>query len=270
MRIRNIKREGLYPPVKPGSKSTKIKVKVGNKTFLIVTHESEFSYMIYIGGRDVYCIEVQLLKPSIGANISQGFFSKIRYDEGCALDTSFIRGEDSQLILKFLLTYIYYEYPYVKTMAYNDLSTRECNDGSKVNLSEMTYIRTGKTWYEKNFDAYLQPEFSSIFKRKEEKFQELKKVMEWDTINVLTDRSYAEYKDLYNSSNTWQEFFGTISDKIGITKFCISASPWLSNFITVYLQVLFIGFTYIIPIKDYDIPYIVQQGGKQDKKGKIV
>jgi hypothetical protein len=62
------------------------------------------------------------------------------------------------MIMKLALTYVFDNYPEVEVLKFKDFSTKECDNGSKVNLAAMKYLTVGKTWYEDKFGAFLDEE----------------------------------------------------------------------------------------------------------------
>jgi hypothetical protein len=61
-----------------------------------------------------------------------------------------------------------------------------------------------------------------------------------------------ELETLYNNSQSWEQFFGTIFTRIEISDFCMFISEWIDSFIQKYFNNLQ-GLTYHIPIKNYNI-----------------
>ena len=107
---------------------------------IVTTFELEQSYQIFIGNHDVFCMDVQLLKNRENQAIT-GIMTKVRWDKECSLEEPFEKGDDSILIIRFLVTYVKDKYPYVKDITFTDMSTKECENGGSVNLAG---IVTGK------------------------------------------------------------------------------------------------------------------------------
>jgi hypothetical protein len=171
MSTRKAKRPGTIEPPRGVINVTREKVVVEStiknkprrKTFIITTYDCENSITIYIGDYDVYCIDVQLIKNTTRNTIEYGFLTKARWDISCSMNEPFEKGEDTIMIIKLMLTYIHNKYPQVKYVSFTDMSTKECDDGSSVNLAAMKLLTDGKTWYEAHFNAVIDPRFKDAY-----------------------------------------------------------------------------------------------------------
>jgi hypothetical protein len=281
-------KEGCIPVPRNGTIITKkiIRITGSAKSLLMTTHETQTSIIIYIGGHDVYCIEAQILKDTSTNDSSIGNFTKIRFDVACSLEHNFARGHDTNMLLKLLLTYILHTYPTVKTMRFNDhsfrrnecfsssddenASVRTCENGYSVELSHMLYIISGKTWYEKNFGAYLDSFDREKWNILEQNFQQMKSHISWNTMkDIITSEFPIDALSLqkqYESATTWQEFFGPLATQIGIAQFCNFIAPWLYRFIQTYFRFNFIAATYILPVRDYNIEYTISDYSREKRR----
>jgi hypothetical protein len=267
---RETKKPGDYPKEYLGE-VTKIKGYIGTKSFIITSDETSRKITIYIGGRDKWCITADLIKVD---NIVQpiGYLIKLRHDVVCYLDNDFKSGSDTRQLVYFLMKYIYNKYPTVIGLKFNDLSTRKCDNNIDVNLAMMTYLYTGKTWYEKNFSAYVSPDDSYTLQGYIDKFNR-SKYIPWDEMSdTIVNNEFSQFTDkeleeLYNNTDTWQGFFGTIVKKIGIPNFCNFISLWLDRFILRYFNNL-TGINYILPVKDTVVNYSLNSytGGKKSTR----
>jgi hypothetical protein len=163
------------------------------------------------------------------------------------------------MILKLFLSYIHTHYPHVRSLKFEDASYRACDNGQIVDLAEMSYLTTGSTWYEKNFGAILDPASQAQFKALETKFQTFKGELSWDSfrgfITTALPLAEAELKSLYESSTTWQDFFGALREKLGVEKFCPFVAPWLRTFMEFGFKRSFIQFAYRMPVEGNTIPF---------------
>ena len=265
-------REGIIPKPKASQQVYTKYVTVRNKKMIMTFHESDTSITIYIGNSRIYCIDVQLLKKVNGEFYDQGHLTKIRWDRVCSLNDNFEKGTDSVMILKLILTYIFNTYP-IKSMTFTDLSTKECDDGSKINLAALKYLTVGKTWYEDNFGASID-ESSSVF------YSSLLKQLTTKKLNTTWEqlRGYIPMKsipieesklqELYEKAGTWQEFFNPILQELGKSRLCKIFSPWFDTFVMGFLRMNYISLVYVLPIKDYGIRYTLSdypQGGMRSK-----
>jgi hypothetical protein len=213
-------------------------------------------------------MDVQIIKKNSGFD-RVGVFTKIRYDIECSVNGDFERSRDTNMILRLIITYIYRNYPEVKVLRFNDMSTKVCDNGRPVNLGVMTYLWSGQTWYQKNFGAYLEPPFDKIFTDKEIEFQKKKKEISWEQMNTIMDTELPipeeDIKELYIQSNTWQKFFKGIVDVIGIPNFCNFISTWIYPFLMNTGNVISDNMQFALPVKDYGIEYTISDytGGKR-------
>ena len=238
-------------------------IKVGKKSLKLSIYENPDTITIFIGGHTLFCIDALINKPGsmmdrIGYDISVAHLSHIYYNINCSLEKNFQRGHDTNMILTLLLSYIKDNYKYIKSVSFNDSSSRECDNGNVVELSEMSYIRTGFTWYETHFSAYLAASDAHKFKKCEENFQKLKSEFKWENMkNYMSEQLPLDESimhDIFENAKTWQDFFGPVSDRIGISEFCVFVAPWLHRFLTTTLRYNFSSGTYLFPIEK--IPYI--------------
>lgn len=251
-----IKKEGDYPI---GLKGIRHQLKIDNHTIILTTYETESSITIYLGGVKHWCIHSTLHKDNNNKIKEEGYLVKIRYDLLCSVEEKIQRGGDITKLLKLLIQYIHDTYPEVKYLSFNDLSTRRCDNESNINLAVMTYLYSGKTWYEKNFDVTISIQSKETLDKIVKKFNKSKKES-WsvirDTIYNYKELKYTEceIEKIYEEAITWNEFFEAIFKKIGIAKFCIFVSPWLDSFTIQYFNNL-MGLSYDMPIKATNIVY---------------
>lgn len=260
-----------YYPNGDNSIITKTKILIGNtQSFLVVSYQTEKSINIYVGGPEKWCINCELIRDKERNVIKPiGYLNRIRYDMLCSLEHSFAKGYDTKQLVYFLLQYIHDKYPSVKELLFNDASTRKCNNEIDVNLAVMSYLYSGQTWYEKNFGAYINNEYKFLYDNIINRYNNFKNIP-WNEMSItILNNEYSglsddEIEELYNSSKTWRDFFGTIFNKIEIADFCMFISNWLDNFILKYFNNLQ-GFTYLMPIRDYNLKYV--ESGYNLKKG---
>lgn len=270
--VRSMTRKpGDYPDKRDNQMIYKNKLQIVNISYLITRYETTRSINIFIGGRTKWCIHCELIKNDNIVN-PLGYLIKIQYDNLCSLSQSIKRGNDIKQIIYVLIQYIYNTYPSVQRLSFNDLSIKSCDNEDEVSLAVMTYLYMGQTWYEKNFGAKISPDYSTELKRiitiynntKNNKWDIMKETIQNNSLSQMTD---TEMEELYNQANTWIDFFKPIYEKIDIGDFCMFISPWISKFIVKYFNNLQ-GLQYMIPIKEYNIQYSIddyveQVGGKK-------
>lgn len=248
---------------------TKHKLHVGSKSLLLTIHESDSIVILYIGGHDKYCIEALVYKQVAEEDVSQGHLSHVYYNVNCSLENNFQRGVDTDMIVKLLMAYIKDTYPYVSSLRFEDTSYRTCDNNQIVELAEMNYVYSGKTWYEMKFGAYLDGKDALVFTEANRIFQAKKESMNWNsfkkyiTIPLPYDDSILE--TMYTTSLTWQDFFSSLRNKMGVADFCTFLSPWFHRFMNIIFKLNLSRLKYILPLTksvSYTMtPYV--RGGKR-------
>jgi hypothetical protein len=249
-----------YPKDRTPVKLVRIRHK--KKSLKLAVYETANTFDLYIGGPDVYCINAFINKPTSiyvqhgTAELSVGSISNILYNIECSMEYNFQKGLDTTAIVRLLISYVKNQYPYVSTLTFNDMSHKTCDNDQNVELSEMTYIRTGITWYQKHFRAYLNEKDQARFLERDAKFQALKAKFTWAQMKSIMgteslDEDYA--RTLFEGAATWQEFFRPLSDTMGIAEFCIFVAPWLHSFLLHTLRFNFSGPRYSIPLEGAEI-----------------
>ena len=128
-------------------------ITIGTKSLRMVIYESNRDIEIYLGEHIEYCIHATLFKMD---DTSIGYINNIRHNSVCSLENGFVSGLDTSLCLKLLLTYIARNYPTVSNLSFFDTSSRECDNGEKVNLAHLMFVLHGKTWYENKFWCFFK------------------------------------------------------------------------------------------------------------------
>ena len=285
-----IKREGDYPSgLTPTNRNV---LKIDNHSIIQTIYETNSTIHIYLGGVQRWCIHSTIHKENNRIK-EEGFLVKIRYDMLCSVEEKIQAGGDINKLLNLLIQYIHDTYPEVKYLSFSDLSTfrekgiaepsglgtRRCNNGSNVNLAVMTYMYSGKTWYEKNFGATIAKQSKNALDDIIIKWNKSKIQTHWSIVKDMiynyktlpfTEKELEElydhkelseqelvsiYKDVSVAKITsWKDFFEPIFKKIGIAQFCIFVSPWLDSFISENFNNL-MGLSYDMPIKPTNIKY---------------
>ncbi len=247
---------------------------VASKTLKVTTYETQDTYTIFIGGHDLYCIECMIYKSDssfariIPTNVAR--LIQIYYNMNCSLEGNFQRGIYTTRIFQILCEHIRRKYKHIDTISLTDASFRTCDNGHDVDLAVMTYLRTGKTWYEKNYGAYLDGIDIQKFNNMEQRMYELKKTMNWKEFKQFIKGGYLiaekDMQTMFENASTWQDFFGPLSDKMGISEFCIFVSPWLSTFWDIS-KYSFASGKYYIPLKNIPtieyVPVEYKRGGRR-------
>jgi hypothetical protein len=255
-----------YPPIKSTSIEHSYIIQSENKSYILRTRESSDTILIYIGGYQKYCIECQIFTENSFMkrikDITIGDLPHVYYNEGCAINQRFIRGDDTKRILRLLIAFIRNTYPNIRGLMLYDESYRECDDGLTVDLAIMYYILHGKTWYMSTLDAKIAYESDlKYFNECEANFHRLKNEMPWEQMNefitVALPIDEKSIKNIYNTSETWQVFFTNIRNHIGISDFCSFIAPWIKTFMKTLFKFDFGKVKYIISLdSDKHIPLL--------------
>lgn len=270
----SIIRKGMaqIPPVKIGCIESKNTISTENQSFLLTKHNCKDTDILYLGGAYTYCINIQImLQGSIYerfSDISICLLDHLYYNNLCSLSGGFQRNVDVQKIFRILISYIKKNYTYINKIKLKDYSTRECIDKSSINLYELYYILHGKTWYQSRYNAYLSPNDEKKFQESHKLFQSVKKMMDWNTMKQFIFG--AEIPDFaenyYNETDTWQDFFTKMRNKMDIADFSVFVRPWISSFLSSVMKYDFTAPFYYIDIKDIPTINYKQDGGGYNKK----
>lgn len=247
----------IVPPKSAGLPILK-RLKFGSKSLKLTIYETIDTISLFIGGHDLYCIEGLIYKPSsvyitdLGYPLNVGRLVQIYYNINCSLEGDFKRGIDTTNILHILCKYLREHYPYVEYLTFTDASYRTCDNGVTIDLAKFSYLRTGMTWYEKNYNAFLEEKYIPLFENMQLSLQRAKNTLTWDRFKQFIHGEYPldeiKLKELYDKSETWKNFFGSLSDIIGIPQLCIFIAPWLNTFFTSITSTSFSSFTYVLPL----------------------
>ena len=100
----------LIPDKRNDMKEIKYKIQTPENSYVITIRTTDTSILIYIGGKYSYCLECQLFtENSFMARIKDitlGDLPHVYYQDDCALDNPFLRGDDTKRILYLLISYI--------------------------------------------------------------------------------------------------------------------------------------------------------------------
>ena len=232
---------------------TKTVINVGAKRLRLTIHatSNNDSENLYLGSAETYYLYAQIIHPSspfyAAMGHSDAILVKIRYNTG-----------DTTLFVALLVTIIKERYPLITGLQFT------CGNNISVDLSEIYYITTGKTWYESRFGAHLVDEDDvAKFRSSTAQFQDRKRLIPWTAMKqeMCLPLSFPvpekELQQMYESAVTWQDFFGPLLSRIGMDEFCLVVAPWLHRFLWMMLDFNFAGAIYRIPIDSAKIPTII-------------
>jgi hypothetical protein len=239
---------------------TLYKITFRGKNFKLSAYESDEGIRFFLGGHsNIYCLEGFIYKneEKIRENndVSIGTLVQVYYDQACSLEGNFTKGIDTKKLIHIFLSIIKNNYPHVSRIQLIDASTKACDNGSEVSLSNMLYVRKGQTWYESHFSAFMDPSYTKRFDDAVVRFNKSKINMSWKVFKGYIQGSLmlseTSMKNQYEQSKTWQEFFNWIATKLGDSKFCEFVSPWLNNFMFLKMGFNFSMASYYIPLITY-------------------
>jgi hypothetical protein len=238
------------PEKKATAKEQKYILHVGKKTILLTVHENKGTMTLYIGGLRHFCVKAQVMLPGSAYDgvfdIRIGDLPHVQYNQLCNLEGNFKRGVDTTMILRTMLTWIHTNYPHVTHLRFTDTSWRDCYDKT-ISLAKMSYLLYGKTWYQKHFDAFVDPDYASSLREAEERFAAWKSKITWDMLCDSIEYC-VPYKHEFESAKTWQEFFRAVRDDMGVADFCEWVSPWIDLVMDKYMGLNLQSIKWYMPV----------------------
>lgn len=218
-------------------------------------------YHFFVGDELNPCLEGQIVldykktNNRYKQNEFKAYLHKIDALEECALNdindeymNTYSFGKE---MLDSIVFFINSQFPQIKTIKLNDKSYIPCNRHTKDTLDLLTYSIAlyKKTWYEEKVNAYMLPEIKYIQYRKMIDIyssKETKSSIPFDTfISIHIYKPYPQeiiqsninyYEKMYNTSETFPEFFQRLSKTIKRTDKCKFFKDWLEKFIYSYVN----------------------------------
>lgn len=239
-----------YPDKKDSQVEDKFEIETSRNKYLLTRRISPSSIMLYIGGPTTYCLECQI------ENSSEGFLSKIAYDEFCSLTGRFERGIDTKSILSVMMAYIRENYPHVQILHFNDFSTRECASKISVDLPSFYYVLYNQTWYMKNMNAWFKnAKDKELFDLRSKQFQEKKQTMSWNDfdkyVNVKHPFAEEEMRTMFEEAKTWTEYFTNLRNRMDdMSAFCEYLSSWITEFVNRVVGLRFSSYDFLMAVNN--------------------
>lgn len=237
-------------------------VKTPHYQFVLQVNERTTPYhsmSLFVGPNEKQvCLDLQIMFPDNDERLLQAMnpsiatLSKIEALEECSylevsesyMDKFSFGKEIIYAVISIILTNI----PHIKSIKLNDKSYIPCNRSYRETLDLPTYYIAlyGKTWYESNFNAYINQ------KDKYEKYREdvtlycsedLKKSIAFSELALLPTihtnayaeskfhENYAEYEKQYINAKTLPDFFKQINKNLSRKERCKFFKAWLEQFI---------------------------------------
>jgi len=153
----------------------------------IINNEDDDEYIINIGGLKNTCIVIQVPYRN-----NQAIILDISYHEKCCLKDLLKKNKDMIELIKCSLMFTLHNFTHITSFILSDNSYIECNNGIRISLADLYYLKYKKTWYEKIFNAFPQNE--EIYLNIKLEIEELLDIkLEYDTELFL--------RTFYNISN---------------------------------------------------------------------
>jgi len=203
---------------------------------------------------DIYVMYPELKKEIPNINYKIAKLITTHYNEKCSINEKLERGEGTRHMINTAMYFVLKACPFVEGFEINDGSIRNCDNSTIISLSYFSICNYGKTWYEKNFNAYIADTskyvkykniISELFKRE---------LPEWETFNAIFLGNMNEeirgiLKAIYESSMTYGDYFKSIN-KCGISKACIYLQPWIEKImLTTDLRNYVLFTQWVIPVE---------------------
>ena len=172
------------------------------------------------------------------------------YDE--VPDEIYERGSFGRELLDSVIEYTRINYPYVKRFKLSDKSYIPCGDNDTNDLLTYSIALYGKTWYEMKYNAYMEPPgLFSIYRSEVAKYcsKETKSNITWDVfmnkyillglpfIIEKIGNNYDHYQTMFNSSDTFPDFFVKLNKEVEKKDKCIFFKFWLEQFIASQIRI---------------------------------
>jgi hypothetical protein len=182
---------------------------------------------------DIYVMYPEFKKEIPSINYKLAKLTTTHYNEKCSVDKKLERGEGTQHMINTAMYFVSRICPFIEGFDINDVSTRQCDNNTTIILSYFSITNYGKTWYEKNFKAFIADDIKR--KKYESIVSDLleSKIPDWEVFNALFLRNVNKnikdiLKKIYESSTTYRSLFKGIHSE-GISKACIYLQSWIEN-----------------------------------------
>ncbi len=214
-------------------------------------------YHFIVGNSNKPCLEGNITLPNptaandrFSAIEPEAFLDKIDALEECALEdiTSEYMAKHSfgKEMLDAIVFFLNSQFPQIKTVKLSDKSYIPCNRVTEDTLDLLTYSIAlyKKTWYEDRIDAYMVPaeRYTQYHKEIEDYASKeyknsipfelfLHKYVRKPYANDMLNDNFESYNHMYETSETFPEFFQKLSRTIPRNEKCKFFKGWLEQFI---------------------------------------
>lgn len=218
----------------------------GDYTFYLTINKGKGSDTLSIGGRKGECVNISV-NTSESPLVQRGYHKLdtatipiLAWDTKCAVNKNLEKGSGTIAMIRIILSESVKRYPYIKHYTFKDNSLIPCDNGQKISLLHLTIIKYNKSWYEQQFNAYIEePSYRKKYK---------------DGITVLNDpllkMPFEEFKNIvprlskeiellkshYEKTDTYFLFFKSIFDSEGKSRQCNLLVGWIDIFLLYIFQ----------------------------------
>lgn len=191
---------------------------------------------------------------SIYLNDPDANLDALGHSISCNISGNLKRGKGTQHMLKTAMQFAITQYPHISgKFLFKDASSIQCQQDYRLSLAVFSVLNTGKTWYEKNFNAYpseLQEEYQECIKN-------FKAVL---ITKPLLKIKQKQLLTMYNSASSLQSFIDTLKEYD-----CFLYKGWAESLITRHIPYLY-GIEWCIDANALELPKltIIQEPKKPD------
>ena len=223
-----------------------------------IIYSRYFNIGTYISetGEKKTCVDIYVMYPELKRKIPTTNYKIAKlitthYNEKCSIDEKLEKG--THHMINTAMYFVSRMCPFIEGFDINDASTRQCDNNTTIILSYFSITKYGKTWYEKNFKAFIADDIKR--KKYESIVSDLfsSKLPDWEVFNAIFLRNMnndiKNIKHLYEGSTTYRSLFKKIHNE-GISKACIYLQPWIENLmLTTDLRNYVMYTQWIIPVE---------------------
>jgi len=174
---------------------------------------------ILVGSLNIKCINIIINKKR-----NKGILELVQHHEKCEFFDSLKDGFEMTDLVKNSLYFAMYTYPDVLRYELVDNSFISCKNGKRISLSDLQFVKYGKTWYENKFGA--------IPSKVSKDFIESNKNIIINRLNKKIDLSYDKFiKEYYN-----EDFFEKYKENINIIKNIYKPNITLKKYLNYFFK----------------------------------
>lgn len=230
-----------------------------NEYALHLHRDSNGVVVLQLGGTRRDCLTITIyLEESIfvkayhkPANVA--YLPYISNSDNCALEKPLTSGAS---LIRIAIYFIQKGYPFIDRLAFIDNSNLTCTDGKKISLLYFSFLKYQKTWYEKEFQAFLPNEPDAFtYKQLKEMYEDpaLYQSEESFRASLVRYNVSEELQEklclLYSQHTNYKDFFLSVFQEFGKYT-CFLVMPWYEKFLKQTFGANLELFTWHIPVKD--------------------